>query len=90
MKRVVTVVVQAREAITAASIAVPAVAIGLFSGTYVDRRDRRRIMIVADASRAVLLAALAILTFSTTRPAHDLCHRLPPGERGSSTRPAPA
>lgn len=46
-------------------IAVPAVAIGLLSGAYVDRHDRRRIMIVADASRAVLLAALAILTFST-------------------------
>jgi MFS family permease len=45
-------------------IAVPAVAIGLLSGAYVDRHDRRRIMIVADASRAVLLAALAILTFS--------------------------
>ncbi|WP_079314850.1 MFS transporter [Microbispora sp. GKU 823] len=46
-------------------IAVPSIVIGLVSGVYVDRHNRRRTMIVADASRAVLLAALAILTLAS-------------------------
>jgi MFS family permease len=45
-----------------AVIAVPGIAVGLLAGAYVDRRDRRRIMIVADVARAGLLALLAIAT----------------------------
>ena len=45
-------------------IAVPSIVIGLLSGAYVDRHDRRRIMIAADSCRAVLLAVLAMLTLS--------------------------
>jgi MFS transporter len=43
-------------------LAVPSIAIGLLSGTVVDRYDRRRIMIASDVCRAVLLAALALAT----------------------------
>jgi predicted MFS family arabinose efflux permease len=42
-------------------IAVPGIVIGLFSGAYVDRHDRRRIMIAADLGRGALLVALAVL-----------------------------
>lgn len=47
------------------AIAVPSIVIGLLSGAYVDRHDRRRIMITSAAGRAVLLAALAILALSS-------------------------
>ncbi|TQS27173.1 MFS transporter [Microbispora sp. KK1-11] len=40
-------------------LALPGIAIGLLSGVYVDRGDRRRIMVVGDVCRAVLLIALA-------------------------------
>jgi MFS family permease len=43
-------------------VAVPGIAVGLLAGAYVDRRDRRRLMIVADLSRAGLLALLAMAT----------------------------
>ena len=36
-------------------LAVPPLTIGLVAGTYVDRLDRRRIMIVADALRAIVV-----------------------------------
>ncbi len=45
-------------------IAVPGIVIGLLAGAYVDRHDRRRIMIVSDACRAALLAALAIVALT--------------------------
>ena len=45
--------------------AVPAVAIGPFCGVFIDRWDRRRTMLVADASRAVLIAGLVPLAFSS-------------------------
>ncbi|EWC63310.1 hypothetical protein UO65_1308 [Actinokineospora spheciospongiae] len=45
-------------------IAVPGIVIGLLAGAYVDRHDRRRIMILSDALRAVLLLALAVSVVS--------------------------
>lgn len=44
------------------TVAVPGIVVGLISGVYVDRWDRRRTMIVADCCRAALLAALALAT----------------------------
>jgi DHA3 family macrolide efflux protein-like MFS transporter len=44
----------------------PGIVIGPFAGALVDRWDRRRVMIVADATGAVAAAALAIL-FATGR-----------------------
>ena len=41
----------------AISIAVPSLVFGLISGVYVDRLDRRRVMIVSDALRGVLVLA---------------------------------
>lgn len=41
--------------------AVPALAVGPFAGVFVDRWDRRRTMLVADAGRAVLIAGLLVL-----------------------------
>ncbi len=39
----------------------PFLLIGLFAGVWVDRRRRRRVMIAADAGRAVLLAFIPVL-----------------------------
>jgi MFS family permease len=44
-----------------AAMALPYLLFGSLSGVFVDRWDRRRIMIAADCSRAVLLIALLIL-----------------------------
>jgi MFS family permease len=47
---------------------IPIIIFGLAAGVYVDRRDRRRVMLVADAGRAVGLALLpvAVATGSLT------------------------
>lgn len=39
---------------------VPIIVFGLAAGVYVDRRDRRRVMLVADAGRAVALALIPV------------------------------
>lgn len=51
------------EALAALGIAqlVPTVALGILSGTIVDRVDRRRVMVVADVARALLVGVLALL-----------------------------
>jgi len=41
--------------------ALPTVLVGLIAGVFVDRLDRRRVMIAADALRAVLVALIPIL-----------------------------
>ncbi|GLY82805.1 MFS transporter [Actinoallomurus iriomotensis] len=46
-------------------IAVPAIVIGLLSGAYADRWDRRRTMIASDFLRAVLLGVLAAVVLFT-------------------------
>jgi MFS family permease len=51
--------------------AVPVLAVGPLAGVWVDRWDRRRIMLTADACRAALIASLLVV------PA--LGYRLPPG-----------
>ena len=43
--------------------AVPVIAFGLFAGTLVDRRDRRRLYLVAIAGQAVCSLALAVQAF---------------------------
>lgn len=43
--------------------AVPVIAFGLFAGTLVDRRDRRRLYLVAVAGQAVCSLALAVQAF---------------------------
>jgi len=44
------------------SMTVPLIVLLLFGGVVGDRYDRRRVMLLADAGRAVLLALLALLT----------------------------
>jgi MFS family permease len=41
-------------------VALPPVTVGLFAGAYADRLDRRRIMIVSDTARAVVVAAMVL------------------------------
>ncbi|MDQ3128447.1 MAG: MFS transporter [Chloroflexota bacterium] len=41
--------------------AVPTLAIGLFAGVFVDRYDRRKIMIIADLMRAAIVVAIPFL-----------------------------
>jgi MFS family permease len=43
----------------------PGIALGLFAGVLADRYDRRRIMITADFSRMVVMAALAVALYLT-------------------------
>jgi predicted MFS family arabinose efflux permease len=48
----------------AAVRAIPAVAAGLLGGSWVDRTDRRRVMIGSDLVRAVLLLAIPLAAFT--------------------------
>lgn len=41
-------------------VAIPPVTIGLFAGAYADRLDRRRIMLVADTLRGVIVLCLVL------------------------------
>ena len=47
-------------AVVAIALAIPPLTIGLFAGSYVDRWDRRRIMIVADSVRAVIVLGFVV------------------------------
>lgn len=51
------------------AVAVPGVGLGLLAGAYVDRHDRRRIMITADVCRGALLGLLAVAVLSPAGPA---------------------
>jgi MFS family permease len=55
-------------AIMAVLIALPPVTIGLFAGAYADRLDRRRILIVSDSLRAVVVLSLVFLQGPGTIP----------------------
>jgi predicted MFS family arabinose efflux permease len=44
--------------------AIPALLIGLFAGVYVDRRQRRPILLGADFGRGILLGLVVVLAFS--------------------------
>src|SRR5829696_9623589 len=50
-------------------LAVPPVTIGLFAGAYADRHDRRRIMIVSDTVRAVVVIGMVLVATAQTLPA---------------------
>jgi MFS family permease len=49
-------------AAVAIALAVPHVTVGLLAGVYVDRWDRRRIMLVSDVLRAVLVVGFTLVT----------------------------
>jgi MFS transporter, DHA3 family, macrolide efflux protein len=49
-------------------VALPPVTIGLFAGAYADRHDRRLIMIVSDAVRAVLVISMVLVARADTLP----------------------
>ncbi len=53
------------------AVAAPALVVGPFAGVWVDRWDRRRTMLTADAARCLLIAALLVLPV--------LQHRIPVG-----------
>ena len=59
-------------------VALPPVTIGLFAGAYADRHDRRRIMIVSDTLRAVVVLAL-VLAAARRDAAAGVRPRLPAG-----------
>ena len=50
-------------------LALPPVTIGLFAGAYADRHDRRRIMIVSDTLRAVVVVAMVLVASNEALPA---------------------
>ncbi len=52
-----------------AASALPDALVGPLSGVFVDRLDRRRLMMRMDASRAVLIAVLALITGAVALPA---------------------
>ena len=49
-------------------VALPPVTVGLFAGAFADRHDRRRIMIVSDTVRAVVVAAMVLAASSDAVP----------------------
>lgn len=55
-------------ALMSIALAVPPFTIGLIAGAVADRHDRRRIMLVADAARGVLVAGLAVAGTSQLLP----------------------
>ena len=50
-------------------VALPPVTIGLFAGAYADRHDQRRIMIVSDSFRAVIVLAMVLVARADALPA---------------------
>jgi len=48
-------------AVLGVAYVIPSLALGILSGTIVDRLDRRRVMVAADLARAALVALLAVL-----------------------------
>jgi len=49
-------------------VALPPVTIGLFAGAFADRHDRRRIMMVSDTMRALLVASMVLAARADTIP----------------------
>jgi MFS transporter, DHA3 family, macrolide efflux protein len=49
-------------------VALPPVLVGLFAGAFADRHDRRRIMVVSDTLRAVVLVAMVLAARSEAVP----------------------
>jgi MFS transporter, DHA3 family, macrolide efflux protein len=50
-------------------VALPPVTIGLFAGAYADRHDRRRIMLVSDALRALVVVSMILVARADALPA---------------------
>ena len=50
-------------------VALPPVTIGLFAGAYADRHDRRRIMLVSDTLRAVVVVSMVLVARADALPA---------------------
>ena len=50
-------------------VALPPVTVGLFAGAYADRHDRRRIMVVSDTLRAVVVLAMLLVASREALPA---------------------
>lgn len=50
-------------------LAIPPLTIGLIAGTYADRWDRRRIMLVSDSLRAVVVLGFVLVDSATMLPA---------------------
>ena len=44
--------------------AIPAMVLMIFGGVIIDREDRRRLVMLLDASRAVVILAVAILAYT--------------------------
>jgi MFS family permease len=55
-------------ALMAILVALPPVTVGLFAGAFADRHDRRRIMIVSDSLRAVVVAGMVLAAGTDTVP----------------------
>lgn len=50
-------------------VALPPVTVGLFAGAYADRHDRRRIMVVSDTLRAVVIVGMLLAARNEALPA---------------------
>jgi MFS family permease len=50
-------------------VALPPVTVGLFAGAYADRHDRRRIMLVSDTLRAVVVLGMLVVATDAALPA---------------------
>src|SRR5689334_3971530 len=50
-------------------VALPPVTVGLFAGAYADRHDRRRIMLVSDTLRAVVVLGMLLVATEAALPA---------------------
>ncbi len=71
--------------------AVPSLFVGLLAGVYVDRHDRKRIMIATCLIQAVIVAIIALtVEIDVGASACTRCSCSTPGSSSSSTRPTTA
>ena len=69
-------------------VALPPVTIGLFAGAYADRHDRRRIMLVSDTLRAVVVVSMVLVGRADALPALFALACSRPSSARSSRPPA--
>ena len=77
-------------AAVAIALAIPPLTIGLVAGTYADRWDRRRIMLVSDSLRAVVVLGFVFIDSADHAAARCWCWRSSRRPSARSSRPPAA
>ena len=77
--------------LTLMATAVPSLVVGLLAGVYVDRHDRKKILVITCLIQSVIVGFIAARPSSSTRSSGcTRCSCSTPGSSSSSTRPTTA